>query len=314
MEGKKFYNEINLMRGLAIMFVVLYHSVPTDDFPIWDNLTLFMDNCVMLLYFMISGFVNSRKFCLGQNCIKNVLKQARNILVPYVIYSVCTYILKLITNTNDGTGLLGILSGNSPCPILWFLWVLFIITAVTFGIGFLLEKMKLKNREEIFLVLAFVAYFLNKFVDFGIFQLCIGYLPYFYIGIFLRKYYDAYQKLITNKIVCSCMFVIFAVLFIFGIDTYVVYQFTAISSVWFLFLTLTCKYSDSAIYRFFDSFGKHSFEVYLWSYFVQVASRVVVVGILGIDGIAGFVILFALGLFVPLAAAVFAKKFNLVLR
>lgn len=307
------YNEINLLRGFAVLIIVLVHSSPNAEFSLPDKVH-FLPNCLMSVFFMVSGFVNAGKFCGDSGFGANAKKQVRHLLVPYLIYSFIAYALKALTNQMNGDTFLGIFMGDSPNVVLWFIWVLFVAGEFSLLLGYCFSKANVKRRETVFLVLGIAFYVLTLFLDLGFLEKVCACFLYFYAGVFVRTHYERFKKIITDKIVAAVLLVLFTTLYIVCEEPVLPFQLVGIAFIWLVFLVIAEYLKGSLFYTFFDKLGTHSFEIYLWSYFVQVASRIVFVNVLHMTEILAFVLIFITGLSVPYVLSVLAKKYHLTLR
>lgn len=128
--NKVYFREIDIMKGIGIFLVVLGHL---NTLP---GISKVIYGFHMPLFFFISGFVFNKK-----SSLVFIKEKFNRILVPYIFFSVLTFLLYYIPNYNDskfklsdlfiGT-LLGVsndyyLSWN---VVLWFLPSLFLINII----------------------------------------------------------------------------------------------------------------------------------------------------------------------------------------
>lgn len=309
---KKYYREIDIMKGISALAVVLVHSTPSGtETPVGLNL---FAHCIMGLFFMVSGFVNARKITACCDIWINIRKQVRNLFVPYFIYSFLTLALKAVAGQYQSSMITGIFTGDSPNPTLWFLWTLFVVMVISLIVGLIMEKLGVKHRELCLVVLGVLAYIVSSFVNLGFFNKVLSCFMFVYMGVFARKYYDRYVTALKNRIVTAvCLIAVIIKFCIYQRMDVLIYAAT-IMLVWRLALLLCEKRQGGATFKLFSLFGNYSFDIYIFSYFAQVAMRVVTERIFHLNYAVTFVALFVSGLCLPLLIGYISKKFSLTLR
>lgn len=97
MEAKKHIDLIDILKGVAIVSVLICHSVIV--YPVnleevaWCNiLKRFVDSYQMPLFFMISGFLCSYKGNYGGY----LLARVKRILVPYIVFDAAALLLRVV--------------------------------------------------------------------------------------------------------------------------------------------------------------------------------------------------------------------------
>jgi len=316
--NKIYYPEINIARSIALIFVILGHSFPDAGYP-FSKLYTVCYSFHMGLFFILSGFVSARKLLSRNYKISTELKnKSIRLLVPYFVFSVITLILKLFTErfANNPFNLKDsykILIGINPNGGLWFLWTLFIISAIFIIVG------KLKNNLIYFIVFSAVAYIANMYIPQIFISNVLKFSALYTIGIIIFKYYDYFKKYLLNPIAGIASLVIFCIIHIAKVKTdYMITCLTA--SIFILFMSqLAVKFKSKleAVYTIFDEFGTYSYDIYLLSYFVQVPLRVVFKSIIPIPELLLYFLMFVLGLIIPYLASKYILRkvpiFNLLL-
>ena len=101
MEAKKHIDLIDILKGVAIISVLICHSVIV--YPVnleevaWCNiLKRFVDSYQMPLFFMISGFLCSYKGNYGGY----LLARVKRILVPYIVFDAAALLLRAVSYTH----------------------------------------------------------------------------------------------------------------------------------------------------------------------------------------------------------------------
>lgn len=139
---KQYFNEINIMRGMAVLCVVIGHSFnPTKTPTILGFIKSFVYCFHMPAFFFISGFLEGEKRRSISEKKQAIVKKAKRLMVPYFFLTVVTAVLKLLFGAfarnplNYSTLAVDVLIGrNNPNGGLWFLYALFVISI--FGILF----------------------------------------------------------------------------------------------------------------------------------------------------------------------------------
>ena len=139
---KQYFNEINIMRGMAVLCVVIGHSFnPTETPTILGFIKSFVYCFHMPAFFFISGFLEGEKRRSISEKKQAIVKKAKRLMVPYFFLTVVTAVLKLLFGAfarnplNYSTLAVDVLIGrNNPNGGLWFLYALFVISI--FGILF----------------------------------------------------------------------------------------------------------------------------------------------------------------------------------
>ena len=101
MSDKKYFNELNIVRGIAVLLVAIGHSFPDLQTGMKYTVAVFIRNYIydfhMAVFFFVSGFlclVGIKKYTL----IEEFQKKVQRIMIPYFSYSFISIILKLLFN------------------------------------------------------------------------------------------------------------------------------------------------------------------------------------------------------------------------
>jgi fucose 4-O-acetylase-like acetyltransferase len=200
-ETKRLY-DVELIRSLAIIFVVTYHCFapyfifPVFNVPINDSLRfifLELSSFRMPLFVFLSGYLFSYLYIMKnkyQDSQDFVIKKFKRLIIPYVIF----YILFHFTANSIGN--------HKPEGHLWFIRMLFMefifIRCIIIPI---LQKTK-KNYIYLFLLIFFfiIKYSIYHHECYGFVQQFIQYLPYFYLGYLTIYFLTKQSQFPTNKI------------------------------------------------------------------------------------------------------------------
>ena len=94
---KQYFNEINIMRGMAVLCVVIGHSFnPTETPTILGFIKSFVYCFHMPAFFFISGFLEGEKRRSISEKKQAIVKKAKRLMVPYFFLTVVTAVLKLL--------------------------------------------------------------------------------------------------------------------------------------------------------------------------------------------------------------------------
>ena len=139
MSGKEHYTEIDIARGIGILFVVLGHAVKqTQVSAVWIRIvTYIVYSFHMPLFFLLSGFVAVRILRMqtfGER-LRYIGNRAVRLLVPYFVIGALYIPVKLKLSAYAVTPFTAadipkMLIGQNPDVSLWFLYILFVITAI----------------------------------------------------------------------------------------------------------------------------------------------------------------------------------------
>ena len=139
MSGKKHYTEIDIARGVGILAVVLGHAVKqTQVSARWIRIvTYIVYSFHMPLFFLLSGFVAVRilRMQTFTERLRYIGDRALRLLVPYFVIGALYIPLKLKLSAYAVTpfataDIPKMLIGQNPDVSLWFLYILFVITAI----------------------------------------------------------------------------------------------------------------------------------------------------------------------------------------
>lgn len=324
MSKYRYYIEVNILRGIAVIFVVLGHSFPRVSTNLNAGgaeliLTGTLYSFHMALFIFMSGFVNSRKM-YNVSGAEEIKKNAIRMLTPYFVLSIISSVLKLYfeeyaSNSFSVDMVWTILFGSSPNGGLWYLWALFFISLIFWLIS------HVKRNDAVFIVVGLALYAVYIFFPPPYGQNVFRYGIFYAIGMVVSRHYDALlmwhdRAIGTKKLAKLIPAAGFASILIFniflpGVARYsYVYPITSLVAIYSAFLLSVniIRSKSSFVARIqagLNILGDFSADVYLLSYFVQVPIRVIGFTMLAFWYPGVVASMFVLGLLVP----IFASKY-----
>lgn len=173
--------ELDILKGIGILFVILGHSVP--DFPVnlRDNIISGTLESVlygfhMPLFFLSAGFVLQMTDSSSGISVSWICKKVKRLLVPYIVFSFVSLTLRLIFSSFTRSS---VDIGSSVYAIIfegkyfWFLYVMFLALTVIEA----LKTMKVNLRWQ--LLIAFILFIIGLYTDSSF--LCLNRLGYYLI-------------------------------------------------------------------------------------------------------------------------------------
>ncbi|WP_277619630.1 acyltransferase family protein [Listeria fleischmannii] len=277
---------MQVLRGIGILLVVLGHSFPGVDSEsgnVYGIIHRFIYSFHMPLFFFISGFFAIKLLkmkTLKENA--NFMKQkAMRLLVPYLLVSLLGLPIKLIFDRfseRPAGGMDAILNiilypTNNAVIALWFLYTLFLVFLVMLLVlrintYFLLPSLIILN--------VFAGFFPEIFNLSGVAQYCF----YFYIGLLFRKRYQEFIGKINLYIGLFVGLVCLSFASVYQINMPIVNLFISILGI---MMSVSLAYLVGGRWgKWLEMFGNYSMGIYLFSWFPQVAIRIVLLQILNL--------------------------------
>lgn len=333
---KKYYEEINVARGIAVLLVVLGHSFPDgtigifNDNRIYKHIFNYIYSFHMPLFFMLSGFVSYK--LLQVEGVKEkwnaVIHKAKRLLVPYIVISIPSLILKYMfsgsayNSFNFSETIPNLLSGTNPNTGLWFLYVLFLES--TFIIIF--NKVKIEYIIGAFMLFR-ITYEVIPVPDICQLDLIQSCGSFYFIGFWLYKHYDIVQKVLKNKyalIINIALFIALNYMMLEGVIANAVPSLIfsnvvativtlcgcmAVLSISYLLVT-TGKLSS--LKSIFNLCGNYGYDIYIISYFIQTPVRVIMYSKLHLNYEIILICMIVSGVLLSIVIGYFVRKISIL--
>ena len=291
MTEKRHYTEFDILRGMAILMVMLYHSIIV--FPLnlheiqWcQTLHTFLWGVQMPLFFLVSGFCYSYR----DNYRDYARKKCMRILVPHIMFSMLDILPRIIPNPlvneqmNPKEAILDfLLYGGSD----WFLWTLFVIV-----MAFPVFEKLLKGNEyqkKLAVLLAVILFLIKPYMtDFLLLNMVSQYFWYFFLGYCLRRKADILLAKVEKGhnlwMPVLGMLLFFAGFLAYG-ETFEnvgrLLELLCVLWSFVLFYRLACI-CRGRVSNFLILCGTWSLQMYLLDAYALVATRTILVSILGV--------------------------------
>ena len=196
---------IDCLRGIAILLVILGHSIQFADETLCSSnyLYRFIYSFHMPLFMFLAGLMSGAK---GSISLESIKKRAIQLLIPFF----CWPLAVGLTHWNTFSFQVYPQIIDKPDCGLWFLWVLFFISAIFYFCN-TLSKWTRINEECLTGVLAIILpgiYLITKYNHFG-FALISWHFLFFWVGFVLNKKSGSFLLQISHK------FLYFIVAFVF---------------------------------------------------------------------------------------------------
>ena len=298
MGDNKKYLEIDYLKGIGIILVILGHSFSFTRFDLLDKEKYFIYYYIfnfiysfhMPLFFIVAGFLSNKKYKIKPFYISKI----KRLLVPYVFINIVDYIPRHLFSdfvNNSSNSLIRVIFYSGVAT--WFVYTLFMI----FLIFPILDKFIFrKDKYHLFLYFLLVINMLDlETFNVNIFTLnrIVFYLTYFYFGYILKNYYDKFQenKYLNNNLIFAIL-VIFSTCFLYRYSdnniTKVIYPFIG----FILCLKFSLFLKKFKKINFLEFCGKNSLIFYLSEPFFAAVYRVGLVKVIGLKYHYIIVILF----------------------
>ncbi len=276
---KKYYKEIDILKGVAILLVVLGHSISYlgSDNKAWGLVNEVIYNFHMSIFFFASGFLSYKILSFQKIEWKYLKGKAIRLIVPYITCGLLYFAFRQILSFKAGMKYTGsplwkMVYGVNPSYSLWFLYVLFVCLALC------ILFVRSKNIIPIMIVALLLSIFFGFLTEDGFSPLNITskifkVLIYVLIGLWCGKNYDRLDRYFNCKVLVVCVllfiggnFALHYVTEVFLNNTLkIVTSLTAIE----VLLFLSRKASQTKWSHILKQFGMNSMGIYVISGVLQ---------------------------------------------
>lgn len=325
---KKYYDELNIFRALIIIWVVIGHSFDAGH----DFLGLLHNYAYtfhMEAFFVISGILFARKVSAIKgikDCGYVIYDRFLRLMVPYFFYTAVSIVLKLFLDgyannkLSADVVLYSFIGERNPNGGIWFLYALFVISAV----AVLLFKLPSWLGLVLMLSLHIVGAYVTTVRNLPVLTFVVSYGVYFYLGLFISKYYDeisnSMNEFVKKRLLISGVVSIIYIPAAFLL-TVVISHYSKGNVLYSLIITilnivvyyLLCVFINALVKvkKPFMTIGNYGMDIYLIGYYVQITLRVVLKSMLGFPYIVYSLSMFIFGLLLPIPISkYFVRKFK----
>ncbi len=195
-----YYEELNIMKGIAAILVVLGHAIMQTGIENMGFSVLYsvLYSFHMPLFFFASGFLSTKIFSFSSWKERNSYVKNRflRLMLPYfamgVLYLPARWLMgKFANEPYDFSSVWRMLIGENPDWALWFLYALFAVSVIAVCV---VRKKNLPWMLGIAVILAF----LSKIIILPtiICEEILFHLFFFLSGLFVRLHYEDWKKYI----------------------------------------------------------------------------------------------------------------------
>lgn len=281
MKQKEYFSELNIMRGMAVLCVVIGYSFdPTTEPTILGFLKSFVYCFHMPAFFFISGFLVKEQKLTWTDKINKIKHKASRLMVPYLFLTIVTVGLKVLFGTfarnplNYNTLLVDIMIGrNNPNGGLWFLYALFVISAA----GILSAGVDV----SILFGISVGLHLMNVFVlhqSGHIFGFFLTYAMYYLGGSVFRKY--CYAKVAQSKLITSGrgkipilmgtgLLIGVAFIRVYYVNNWLLSTVVTVGGIAILYLWALDADRESKSRQLWMMLGDYGMDIYMIGYYVQ---------------------------------------------
>lgn len=208
------YDNIDIIKGIAIILVVVGHQVHLFQPAGW-SVSDWVNGFHLPLFMFAGGFIALKTVKPTIKTINGwlqyILKRSRGLLLPYAVWSIFVYpIVDGSLSINFFASLYNYFI-TPPGTVLWFLHTYFILSLVFSLYYLIIDKVKLFQRflPNIIVVgfLYIICILLNKAFSVIPYNL-IAFFPYYFLGVLFAKF-SFLEKYSKNAVVLSLLFILF---------------------------------------------------------------------------------------------------------
>lgn len=339
--AKRYYSELNIFRALIIVWVVIGHSLDNELGGFFSQFfKSYAYSFHMNAFFVLSGFLFAPKLSRAKKAKdKAILLKDRflRLIIPYLFFTVVSYVLKFFLEgyaynsleKNPKILLFDILTGiNNPNGGIWFLHTLFVISVIFLIINFIPHWASFIFCLGLKCLTLFFSFDTPVILNICLFSVFFsaGVLinDYYYKiterfnAIFLKNTYFEDKQPVALYAITLILVIVSVILVYFLLkcnDSYLsnIYKLLVcifnIATWYFVAQSLNCT---SKIKKIFMCIGNYGMDIYMIGYYVQITLRVVLLSMLGIPYVIYSIIIFILGLVLPIPISKYiVRKFKI---
>lgn len=284
---KKYNYNMNLLRGIAMILVLIGHAIFADfimmknipNTSMYINIYSFIYQFHMPLFFFISGFF--AKKCFEVKTKKDYFELLKNktlkLFIPYLTFSVIALIIKVLLESYTYRGIdlnnafynIFLNPWKNPLKLLWFIYTLYII--------FLIMPFFNKVNNKIKILMLSIIWILPY--GFGsIFNITgvIRYSLFFCLGYEFYKYYNKYlekKKTIIRPIVLISVLIFINMVDIVPTANIHTYMCSVLAIIALVDIVHIVNLNNSII-KLIGYVGTYSMDIYLLHWFFQMPVRI----------------------------------------
>lgn len=327
-DKKRYFDELNIYRGLIIVWVVIGHSFDADS-----SFLGFLHNYAytfhMSAFFMLSGFLFKSKLEKSKS-IKTKLSVIGNrfqrLIVPYLFFTAVSYVLKMFLEEYANNALSKniildtLLCMNNPNGGIWFLYSLFFISLF----GILLCNIPIIGLTLISIGMKVLSLYWSSGIP--AIDYTMNYAVFFFIGATIALYYDSFigaiEKMFKSRGKATVFYTITAIMLIASFTLSYMYinskHSTIVDLLIIVFNIITWYFVAlvvnriSVLKKINMTFGDYGMDIYMLGYYVQIGIRVVFGSMLGTPYILYSMMMCILGLLLPIPVSKYiVRKINI---
>lgn len=288
--AKVHFDEIDIVKGIAILFVLWHHSF--IKFPIymldipWCEYAMAIHGTFYLnVFFLVSGYLFAHS--KPRTFAENFKKKASRLLIPYFCYEAVNLGVKTalpqLVNRKVGGQVEYIEDMLLKGGELWFVYVLFFIFLIWPPI---LHRLSKKGIAGIIVMLAIACQVIPGDFNDSIFLYprILSYSVFFLAGYVMKNVNRDIFSCNRNFGIVSVLFVVFCCLLVQAIKVpYVWNYFLAFIGCWFVWALSFQLLKVKPASRFLGFCGKYSLSFYWLNGFALVPARMLIVKILHVE-------------------------------
>lgn len=192
MANKVYFPEVDAVKGIAILLVILGHSFcvyPIDLDSQLSELGAWVRSFQMPLFFIASGFVFSR----AKSMHELLHKKFHRLFIPWLAFSVLSVALRIVFSSFTHSGKVDVWEAGSDIIQGKHYWFLYSLMCILLLVNLIKNNKVLWGLSLCSVVLGMYC----NIVDFGYFTLgrTCYYLPFFMLGTAFRQRYGGVFKL-----------------------------------------------------------------------------------------------------------------------